>query len=116
QAQPDLLRLAENDVLERLDRALQRSGAGIVHDSMSLRTRESCASRPLAVRSNSARRSRSVATTAGGALRTKLSFASFLRAFSRSCFARARSLLRRSASAAASIRPAMGTRRLISPT
>ena len=68
------------------------------------------------MRVSSRSRSRSSATTSAGALRTKLSLASFACVFLRSACALARSLPRRSASAAASMSPAMGTSRASWPT
>src|SRR6185312_7937584 len=73
EAQPDLIRLAENHLLESLQGGLERLRAG-GHESPSiLRTRASCSFNRAIARSNSTVRSRSCATTAGGALRTKFS-------------------------------------------
>ncbi len=99
QAQPDLLRLAEDDVLERRDCRVQ-TGRGTrghfgcrrvrllcargVHGRSSPCMRSSWVLRPAMARSSSATRSRSLATTSSGALRTKLSFDSLPRILVRS--------------------------------
>src|SRR6185437_14675663 len=113
EAEPHLMRLAQNDRPERRERALERSDLGL-HSSRP-RTRASWDSRPARARASSASRSRSVATTSAGAWLAKLSFASLVRTFAKSCCVRAMCLPSRSASAAASIRPAIGTSTVSSP-
>src|SRR6185437_6757919 len=121
QADPDLLWLAENHRLQRIDGRLQPLRARLrcgccVHGWSNPRRRSSWAPRPVIVRSSSASRSRSLATTSAGALRTKLSLESRARIFARSWFDFASTLLSRSISAATSIKPAIGTNRVRSPT
>src|SRR5581483_4801330 len=120
QAEAHLGGLAEDDGLEGSHGVLQRRRVGFyrgqgIHDYSIPRRRASCALMLLTWRSKSAWRSRSVATTSGGALRTKFSFDSFTRVLANSCSALAASLVRRSISAATSMSPAMGTSSVSSP-
>src|SRR2546430_2414654 len=119
ETQADLVRLAQNDGLERAEHGPKGRGVGVgcadgVHSSG--RNRSSCELRPLAVRSSSAARSRPRLTTALGALRTKLSLASRACTLKRSSRVLARSLPRRSASPPPLMGPAMGTRTVSVPT
>ena len=116
EAQPDLPRLAEDDGLERCERAPQASrhpvlaALRVVHGPAAPRTRSSWLREAAdGVLELGARARARRATTAAGALRTKLSLASLRARSSRGPPAPcARSLPRRSASAAASMRPGHG--------
>src|SRR6202034_265138 len=120
EAQPDLPGLAEDDGLEQDERPCQAGGivrrADVVHAGSSLCTRSSCARSPLTVCSRSAARARSAATTAAGAWSTKPACASRARTLSSSRSALPMSLPRRSASAGASMSPAIGTSSVSVPT
>src|SRR5262249_12140804 len=116
EAQPDLIRLAENHLLECLQSRLECVGAG-GHESPSiLRTRASCSFSKAMLRSNSTVRSRSCATTAGGAFRTKFSLPSLTAVLRKSSSTLAMRFVSRSTSAFGSMRPASGTSTVISPT